>query len=453
LLDQGFNQKNFRRIYDSENRKGANLEERFCLVSPEFDELKRQTTSIKDLKIELRNAIVQHRQWRSEETLVARTVAVNNLRQSVQRKQHYLDEYLNQLASRIAGEGHNLTLTSHPIVGGKTLFLSQNDPATFFIEKQIQYNISRLYKIFPGNRDVIVPQVISFCTGKLPFWGIRTDVSDFYETIDHPRLLKLLKADQLLDAPSIRYIQQVLFSYRQTTGSAVGLPRGNGISAYLAELFMRPIDSALKSGSDVLFYARYVDDIFIVYAESPEWIAADRLAEVQAEIRKHGLSLNPQKTTEISNTDPSKAKFNYLGYEYHLRSGRCEVDITKSKKDRYLSRLTKCFEVYTKAPSRKKSAAGRILLKRIVYLTSNTKLLNSKSNAYIGVYYSSRYITTPRRYSTLDAALRHKVSSIADPRLRNRLGKYSFQVGFEEQRFAYFKQAELTEIVRIWKYE
>ncbi|WP_146260217.1 antiviral reverse transcriptase Drt3a [Rhizobium tubonense] len=453
MLDQGFNQRNFRRIYDAENRKGANLEERFCLVSEEFAELKQQTITIKNLKIELKDSISHQRVERTEETADAVNIAATALREAADGKERYLNDHLEDLANSIARDGHNLTLTPHAIPGGKTLFLSNNDPATFFIEKQIQHNISRLYKISPGNKDVIVPQVMSFCGGKFPFWGLRTDISDFYETIDHRKLLKLLKSDQLLDAPSIRYIQQVLFAYSHATGSAVGLPRGNGISAYLAELFMRPIDTAVKSLGDVLYYARYVDDIFILCAQSPEWKTVDRLADITASVQSHGLALNPTKTIEFSNTDPTKARFNYLGYEFKIANGQCEVDISAEKRNRYRNRINKCFDIYMRAPARKKHNAGETLLRRIIYLTSNTKLHNNKSNAYIGVYYSNRHVNKPARFKDLDAALNYKISLVGNLRLQARLMRCSFELGYGEQRFTYFKQAELINIVRIWKYE
>lgn len=452
MLDQGFNAKNFRRIYDAENRKGRNVEEKFSSTDPGFDELRRRTASIKELKAALRDLISATSKGRDEALLASLADAQLSLQVAIDEKQALLGEHLERLALSISSDGHTLTLIPKLIPGGKTLYVSPIDPKTFFIEKQLQHNISRLYKISPGNRDVIVPQVMSFCGGNLPIWGVRTDISDFYESVDHKSLLRILKSDQLLDAPSIRYIQQILFAYRQLTNSPIGLPRGNGISAYLAELYMRPLDKAVRGMPDVLYYARYVDDIVVIFTQNPAWAPSDVMTHITDVAFRHGLTLNPSKTAEISSTDSRKARFNYLGYSFNLVGGRCDVDISPDKKARYQLRMEKSFAVYTRAPARKSKSAGRLLLKRIKFLTSNTRLQNSKSNAYVGTLYSNRYINKTDKYRALDALLSHRINQISDPRLRTKLNKYSFASGFSSGRFVHFTQTELADIVRIWKH-
>ncbi|MGV1927913.1 antiviral reverse transcriptase Drt3a [Agrobacterium tumefaciens] len=451
MLDQGFNARNFRRIYDAENRKGHYLEERFCKSIPEFQQLKEMTAAVKDRKTELKAFVAADKLEGTVESSVALSTARAALLNAIEEKETYLSAYLEELARTISSAGHTLTLTAKATPGGKTLYVSGGDPTTFFIEKQIQYSLSRLYKVNPGNRDIIIPQVLSFCIGSLPFWGLRTDVSDFYESIDHRLILRQLKSDQLLNAPSIRYIQQILFSYSQITTQAVGLPRGNGISAYLAELFMRPVDKSIRALTDVLYYGRYVDDIIVIFAQSPAWTSADHLDAITDIVTAKGLALNPTKTTEISNTEVSKSCFNYLGYAIELTGGRCDVDISSEKKQRYKDRMEKAFDVYARAPARKQLKAGRLLIRRIKYLTSNTRLQNSKSNAYIGTFYSNRYLTKTNEYAALDAVLADRTNSVANCRLRARLAAFSFKQGFTEQRFVHFSQAELTEVVRIWK--
>ncbi|WP_421423333.1 antiviral reverse transcriptase Drt3a [Agrobacterium rosae] len=451
MLDQGFNARNFRRIYDAENRKGRNLEERFCVTNPEFQLLKEMTTAVKDRKVELKAFAVADKLGGTAESAEALSTARAALLSAIEEKETHLSRYLEDLARTISSAGHTLTLTPKAIPGGKTLYVSGGDPASFFIEKQIQYSLSRLYKVNPGNRDIIIPQVLSFCSGKLPLWGLRTDISDFYESVDHRRVLRQLKADQLLNAPSIRYIQQILFAYSQITTQTVGLPRGNGISAYLAELYMRPVDRAIKGMTDVLYYGRYVDDIVVLFAQSPAWTNTDRLTDITDIVTAKGLALNPSKTTEISNTESTKSRFSYLGYAIKLIGGRCDVDISSEKKQRYKDRMDKAFDVYARASARKQKEAGRLLIRRIKYLTSNTRLRNNKSNAYIGTYYSNRYLTKTNEYAALDAALAHRVSSIPNGRVRVRLNAFSFKQGFDQQRFVHFSQAELVEIVRIWK--
>ena len=44
-----------------------------------------------------------------------------------------------------------------------------------------------------------------------------------------------------------------------------GVPRGIGISAYLSELFMRNVDNQIQELDDLIYYARYVDDIIAIF--------------------------------------------------------------------------------------------------------------------------------------------------------------------------------------------
>jgi hypothetical protein len=64
-------------------------------------------------------------------------------------------------------------------------------------------------------------------------------------------------------------ISQILEDYNSKKDTATikhekGVPRGVGISSYLSELYMENIDNEIRNLQDVIYYARYVDDIFII---------------------------------------------------------------------------------------------------------------------------------------------------------------------------------------------
>ena len=78
----------------------------------------------------------------------------------------------------------------------------------------------------------------------------------------------MINDNQLLSPKSKTLIKSLLYSYNEITNQLGlakeerrGIPRGAGISAYLAELFMREIDNKIKRANNVSYYARYVDDI------------------------------------------------------------------------------------------------------------------------------------------------------------------------------------------------
>ena len=126
---------------------------------------------------------------------------------------------------------------------------------------------------------------------------IRTDIKEFYESIQHEPLLQRIHKDNLLTPFSRNILSGVLKSYKVKSGSNKGIPRGIGISAYLAELYMRDIDNDIQDLRGVTYYARYVDDIIIIFTPSPTEGSRDYLREVKDIVeRKHKIRLNSAKT-------------------------------------------------------------------------------------------------------------------------------------------------------------
>ena len=60
--------------------------------------------------------------------------------------------------------------------------------------------------------------------------------------------------------------------------------------------------------------------------------------------------------------------------------GAVKLQLTKSKVLKYRSRLSKSFDAYHKTSKFNEQKARKLLIKRIRFLTSNTRLLNNKKN-------------------------------------------------------------------------
>ncbi|PZU75657.1 MAG: hypothetical protein DI546_08700 [Rhizobium sp.] len=453
MLDQGFNARNFKRIFDIENRRGRNLEEFFAKKSPGFEKLRELTLEIKQARAKRDSARHAFHIEASVENKAALSDADKHLMALKDKKDNNLDEELNRIASSIVSNPRVLSLVKRTGPNNKDVYLSDGSPETFFIEKQLQNNIARLYRVKQANRDEVVSQVIGFVSGDLPLWGLRIDIQNFYESIDQRAIIRKLKEDQLLDSPSVRFIQQILFSYRQLSQSDLGIPRGNGISAYLSELYMRSLDKELMGLDNLLYCGRYVDDIILLFIKTPESSQEIILKQVTAAVESRELALNTEKTKPFDTSIPSGCKFSFLGYDFTVKSGNCLVDISYNKFKKLEDRLLRSFAACLDSHPRKAKAATKLLEMRVKYLTTNTRLFNTKSNAYVGVYYSHRHVNKPDRFTGLDFVLSHQISKIADARIRLRLAKQSFVNGFNEQRYSYFTAQEFTKIVRLWKYD
>ncbi len=453
MLDQGFNAKNFKRIFDIENRRGRNLEEFFAEKSPGFEELRDLTLEMKQARAKRSSARYAFHLDASDENKAALSDADKRLIALKEEKDIRLDAELNRIANTIVSDPPVLSLEKRTGPNNKDVYLSDGRPETFFIEKQLQSNIARLYRVKQANRDEVVSQVMGFVSGNLPLWGLRIDIQNFYESIDQRTVVRKIKEDQLIDSPSVRFIQQILFSYRQLSRSDVGLPRGNGISAYISELYMRNMDKELRELPNLLYYGRYVDDIILLFIQTPDSSPELALENVSSAVKSQRLTLNADKTTTFDTSIASGCKFTFLGYDFTVKNGKCSVDISNRKFKNLEARLLRSFEVCLDAHPSKAKVAARLLEMRVKYLTTNTRLFNTKSNAYVGVFYSHRHVNKLDRFTALDCVLKHQISKISDSRARSRLAKQSFLEGFREQRFSYFTASEFTKIVRVWKYD
>jgi hypothetical protein len=107
------------------------------------------------------------------------------------------------------------------------------------------------------------------------------------------------------------------------------------------------------------------------------------------------------------------------------------------------------YKVMSRVNSRK---AFRDLVARVKFLTGNSRLLNSKSGAAIGIYYNNSLIDDLSSLDNLDKILKTKIKPLKSGRLKKRLKPFGFCKGFQERCFHHFSPQELRKIVRVWKH-
>lgn len=442
MLDQSFSADNFRRILDLANRKGVHVEDKLSMLT------------IRHFNEQIRDCNAEIRQKRKEGDHAAVKTLYETKKELRDQKDIVLQSKLEQISQNVADKSFRIELNKIDIPGGKTLYTTPNTPEHFFSLRQIQRNIARLFGVKQANRYEIVEQVISLLGDQFPKFIIRTDIKEFYESIQHKPLLQRIHKDNLLTPFSRNILTGVLNSYKTKSGLDKGIPRGIGVSAYLAELYMRDIDSDIKDLQGVTFYARYVDDIIIIFTPSPNEGSRSYLQEVKDIVeQKHKVRLNSAKTQTVDlRMYGTTYHFDYLGYTIHFGSGNVSTQLTAKKIDKYRKRLKAAFDHYTNLSKIDEKTARKILVKRVRFLTGNTRLTNNKKNILVGIYYSNNHLTEIFQLNALDGYLegqiRRKVSS---PHLRARLRKYSFRTGYEQKRFSSFTTTELSDIMEIWQ--
>lgn len=447
MLDQMFTADNFRRIYDAENRKGLDLASRY------FPTLEPLTLAVRDKVQDIRDHRANQATMAADVFEATLLDLKKKLADAKAEKSAAVDTLMDEISHKVLKPSFKIDLSKKDGPNGKPVFCIDAEPETFFVIKQLQHNINRIYGVKQANRHDLVCQVRDILGGTFPFELIRTDISSFYESIDRKKLLEKLDSDQLLSSTSKKYIKQILVSYGAKSGTAVGVPRGVGISAYLAEFYLRPVDSDIRAIPGLVLYCRFVDDIVAVFARPPAGNSLgsykDRIIDI---LGQHALAHNVAKTNEFVFPDPNPQTFEYLGYKFSITAGKCEIGPSTAKVEKYRTRMKAAFEEYWLERSLRTRRAYRELIWRIKFLTGNTRLSNSKSRAATGIYYNNSIATDLTSFGQLDQELKALIATLHSSSLQKQLKKLKFTTGFEQRRYHHFSARELQTIVRAWKH-
>lgn len=447
MINQMFTAENFRRIYDAENRKGADLASRFF---PTLDPL---TIAVRDKAREIRDLRKVKTTLSADDfrlQLIGLKTELNTLKTN---KSSAIDTLMEEISLKVSKPVFKIELAQKVGPKGKAVFCIDNHPESFFVIKQLQRNINHTYGVKQGNRHDLVCQLRDMLGSKFPLEMVRTDIATFYESINRQRLVEQLDRDQLMSPASKKYIKQVLDSYGAISGSTVGIPRGVGISAYLAELYLRDIDKEIKSIPGLVMYCRFVDDIVAVFARPPvgEDLGSykDRIILI---LSNNQLTHNSAKTFEFDLVEPTPHKFEYLGYRFLTTPGRVEISPSAAKIAKYRKRMNIAFADYWREVPTNPKKAFRKLSARIKFLTGNTRLSNSKSCATTGIYFNNSIANNLSSFKLLDKLLKSHITKLKRTSLQKLLKKHKFSTGFEQRRYHNFSAQQLQVIVKAWKY-
>ena len=341
------------------------------------------------------------------------------LKKNLQQRRAEEGKWLESIADNVNDKDFHIKLTKIDL-DGKSGYTVPDDAVHLFVMKTLQSNLKKVFKVQQANRHRIMTQVKILMNESTPKYIIRTDVHHFYESIPQDRLLNMIKDNTLLSKMSVRFIRQILQEFETKKDAAeskgLGVPRGVGISAYLSEIYMRDLDEQIKHREEVVFYVRYVDDIFMVLSHLPHKTTLEQYyEELREEFKKVGLSLmNPadinQKEKLLTEEfydrlhkgdKPRKGVFNYLGYNmrWTLSAGEqgnkliTKVYLSDKKNKRIKARIDKAFEHFGEKTKHSLKQAKKDLRDSLRFISGNYRLTKSKSGIKAGVYYSNDLLT------------------------------------------------------------
>lgn len=447
-MDQVFSIKNLNEILIDDRKKGGGLEERY--IPAAFN------IRIKLYKLNKLQSFTRYRLRTGAMTpafydkRMSRLTIVIDKRKS--QHAHLIDSELVRVSSIIGSKEFRINVVLLPAtVGGKKVYGVGNSLDQILAIRFAQRTLKVIYEIRMLSRDILVSQIKSLALDGVPKYIIRSDVESFYESVRHKELLNEIHQSPQLSVLIKRILTRLMKDYVAVSGDENGLPRGIGISAYLSEIYLSGIDDEIRRQNDLFYYARYVDDMVLMYAPQRKDLTKKYLDTLSSILQRKGLKLN-HKTKVIDLLNEQKGKFDYLGYTFDVSSSTQGLQLSQKKLDKYESRITKAFSDYSSKCSFVPKKAAEELMLRCNFLTGNTRLFKRKSDAFIGVYFSNKYITNTKQLSGLDKFYRHKINGVANPSLKRKLLKLSFEKGFKDKLFRSFDPKQLSELSRGWNH-
>jgi hypothetical protein len=446
--------ESFRRIVDQEERRGRNLMHADRLVRECTTELKalRQTFLSNLMDAENEDEASELRAEYREQRGELREARDEKVRES-------LDAVLHRFETDLGNAKFGWGLTKGPLVETRQTYVIPNQLHLILPMKQASAVLREAIGSAPQSRNSIVRALQSSLKKEYPHGVIRLDIKSFFDSIPHDLLLQKLARARKIDSITTSLTKQLLSEFAERSFSQQGVPQGVGLSSQLAEFYLADLDRSIRTQSGVVFYARYVDDIIIV-TESPRFVETvwDR---IQSALDDLGLELHPTKQQKVIAEDKGgyngNAVLEYLGYEFR-NNGKLETKLTDKRFKRQIAKIEQAFDAWAKNASsalNPNTGADGLLVDRIRYLTSNTKLHYSKSHVAIGIYFSNSALNPESpQLRSLDARLNwliKKHSAQMSIKTRSKLESLSFVNGFKNRTFARFNQHRAERIVKCWE--
>lgn len=467
MLDQSFSAHNFEVIFDLENRKGnINIDWMPVAYRSAAARMKELRRLISGLKGKGRK--------KSDEDIKKIEELEDAYRFEKGKKENSRKAFLKDCESEINSKTFIIKMNKFLDGSGKEVFtLNLDNPAVFFALKQLQFNIQKTFKVKQANRHAILCDVKALLHTRVPLHIVRTDISSFYESIPQTALLEKIEANPLLSYKSKAFIRAILKLYddckdETLVPKGLGVPRGVGVSPLLSEIYVRGLDSRIQSFMGTLFYARYVDDIFVALTFLPPGCndAKEFLTCMQSMFGELGLTLKDEtdpkgKGILMDFIDPNKSypPFDYLGYSISIvrkdRQINAAFGLSANKKDHFKKKVDQIVTHFENKSKLNIKNAYSDLFDSLNYITGNTKLFKSKTGVKVGLYYNNDLLDKMEDLDALQLYLRgktiepsHSATGWAEckTKIAKKIEKIDFRDRWEQKKMFHFSLARIQEM-------
>jgi hypothetical protein len=421
MFDQSFSAANFEALFEIELRKG--------LV--DFNQMPQEyrdaATNVKAVRAELtllrkkkRAAWTQTEEedyefWREE------------LKIRLADKEEALKKDMEALSEAANMSGFGFRLTSH-MYGGKQYFeVDKADRVQHFAMKCLQRNLVNAFGVEMVSRHTVMANLKLMLNNNLPIYIIRTDIRHFFESIPQNRLMSLIERNSILSNKSKGLIKNIMAGYKgikdkRLLAAGKGVPRGIGISSALSEIYLAELDKMIKGRKEVIFYVRYVDDIFMILSDMPYgFTLASYYQALEDQFHKYGLDLQPVGSGKCQLLDyytPANGRsqndsLTYLGYCLYLNKDarnrrRTKFGMSGERKQRFKSRVDNVFDRFKHELKYDIKQAKRDLKDGLNLITGNIRLSKAKEGVKVGFYYNNDLVDVDQDFDELEHYLHSK---------------------------------------------
>jgi hypothetical protein len=405
MFDQSFSAENYLMIFNEENRKGHIT---FDDMPEKYQNIVREMKRLKD---KVNDITKKKKKDRSEEDIKELEKFLIDFKDMKEKRDKELMEELNSYADVVNVKNFLFPISFYVKENKQIFTIDTTKWVNFFAIKNIQRSLRSLFNVKQANKHQILSDIRTLLNTTRQLYIIRTDISGFYESIPQEPLLKKLDGNNLVNNKIKGLIRGILYEFNNQKDltnirTECGVPRGIGISSYLSEIYMHDIDEQIKKRKEVIFYARYVDDIFLILAGLPDKKDIEQYYEdLKIMFLKYGLILMDESSTKnkcnLVNfyTSSSSQKFTYLGYEISLarkKKNRLEATfkMPSEKFDRIMKKIDAAFIHFENLSTVNLKKAELDLLDSLNLISGNYRLTKSKAMVKAGLYYGSDLLTT-----------------------------------------------------------
>ncbi len=170
------------------------------------------------------------------------------------------------------------------------------------------------------------------------FWVYKTDIKNFFETIDHDRLLSLLDRE-IADKKIVRLISLYLknggFKHRDYVEHYEGIHQGDILSPLLSNIYLNEMDRYIERKE--IEFVRYADD-FVLFFKKRDQIEKP-VRKLKEFLESLSLTLGEEKSYEAN---LFREGFGFLGV--YFRDKEVKID-----NERLQKKISKLFEIAREA--------------------------------------------------------------------------------------------------------